>query len=398
MKEKFEKDYKELQELNLKNKKLFESLNKEFETKCNSFLDTYNLKSKINNKQGIETLLNKDLSYSKLLELLNLQTGCLGFISSLKDHMDKTEIQPKLLDYNLNYINYLENKFKSLDSIENIHNTNNLFTPKNGYMIDYELEKFFKSAQNKNFKHNNNDYVYMVIFNKVKNKNKDIIIYNYIPYNKVFLKLLYIYIEIEQLSSMTLDSINKDFFFIIDSSLMKECDDIKSNCEFNDHSMEIINFIHLMKLEVKGKLLDFNYKDMGNLIKWLNDKNEVSIFNLLTAGKSTIDYQSEGYLFNYISKFLFLVSDLDTFIKSIHDNVDIDINQGPQKDRGRINYISHTLIHLDKAFRDSLYNHNREYVESAGINQDIYDRYIPRSMFSFRNIHINMGKVRWYSK
>nr|UYL26252.1 hypothetical protein [Cordyceps militaris] len=395
MEEKFEKDFKELRELNLKKKELLESLNKEFEIKCNSFLKKYNIRSKFNINIGIENLLNKDLSYAKLLELLNLKIGSLAYINSLKDHMNKTKIEPKFLDYNLSYIKDLEYKFQSLDSIENT-NSNDLFA-ENGYMIDYELENLLKFAQHRDFKYDNNDYVYLVVFNKIKNKGRNVLVYNYIAYNKIFLKLLYIFLEFEQLFSINLNSISKDLFFIIDSSLMKECNNIKSNYNFNENIIyqdEVFNFIHLLKSVVKGRLIDFNYEDMGKLIPPLNQQDEINILNKLT-NEINIDYRAEGYLFNYISRFLFLVSDLDLFIKSVRDNIDVDVNQGPQKDRGSINYISHTLIHLDKAFRDSLYNHNRKYIKSEINNNYVYDRYIPRSCFSFRNIHINIGKVKW---
>ena len=32
-----------------------------------------------------------------------------------------------------------------------------------------------------------------------------------------------------------------------------------------------------------------------------------------------------------------------------------------------------------------------------GYEKQKQDRYIPKSAFSFKNVHINMGKVRWYS-
>lgn len=397
MEKKFEKDFKELQELNLKNKDLIESLNKEFEVKCNSFLDEYNIKSIVKPTIGIDNFLNKDLSYIKLSELLKQKIGILGYFNSLRNHMNKTKIEPKFLDYNLSYIQDLESKFQSLDSIENANSYNDLFT-NNGYMIDNELENFLKLANNKGFIHGNNEYVYIVIFNKVKIKDKDVIIFNYIPYNKVFFKLLYIYILLEQYFSITIDSIysmNKDLFFVVDSSLAKECNDIRYTYNYDENIIsknENFNFIHLVKLDLKGKLVDLNFDNMGELIRSLNHQDKVSIINKLNSEITPfIDYE-EGYLFNYISKFLFLVSDLDTFIKSIRDNIDININQGPQKYRGSINYISHTLISFDKGFRDSLYNHNRKFIGESGEHR--HDRYIPKSCFSFKNIHINMGKIR----
>lgn len=143
-----------------------------------------------------------------------------------------------------------------------------------------------------------------------------------------------------------------------------------------------------------------NYEEIGELIKLLYKKDEKNILKALR--KSVIMETLEEYLseykrvntYNYLSRFIFIVSDLDSFINSIAKTIGSEVNQGPQKHRGTSSYISYILISLDKAFRASMYNHNRTYVNYVWKTQDKYDIYIPKSCFSFKNIHINLGKVR----
>lgn len=146
-----------------------------------------------------------------------------------------------------------------------------------------------------------------------------------------------------------------------------------------------------------------NYEKIGELIKFLCQKNEINILKTLNKDISIeqleeyISSLEKKHIYNYISRFIFIVSDLDSFINSIQKTTDSRVNQGPQKSRGNNNYISYILSRVDKSFRDSMYNHNRIYVESINNTQDKHNRSIPKSCFSFKNIHINLGKVRWYS-
>ena len=83
---------------------------------------------------------------------------------------------------------------------------------------------------------------------------------------------------------------------------------------------------------------------------------------------------------------------------SISTQLKLDVNQGSQKLRGQCSYISHILHSIDKGFRESMLNHNRLYIKAqTALNISREVRYIPKSCFSFKNIHINLGKVRWYS-
>ena len=62
----------------------------------------------------------------------------------------------------------------------------------------------------------------MVVFNTIKKGDEIILIYNYIPYNIIFLNLLYIYVSLEQkicLFTHDVGYIASDYLFIIDKNI-----------------------------------------------------------------------------------------------------------------------------------------------------------------------------------
>ena len=153
----------------------------------------------------------------------------------------------------------------------------------------------------------------------------------------------------------------------------------------------------LLKSLVKGHLIFKNPNELGKLVGNINDEHYGAIFesfnlkvnsNLLPSlGLANI---TTSETFNLLSKYLFVVSDLDGFIKSIKNNVDRDINQGHKGTRGRVNRADHIVSNVDTSFRVSLLNHKRAYLEYYKINS--YDgRYLHDKLFLYDNIHVNLG-------
>lgn len=91
---------------------------------------------------------------------------------------------------------------------------------------------------------------------------------------------------------------------------------------------------------------------------------------------------------NLLNSCLFVFINLDNFIKNVEDK-GYNINCGAQKLRGQIGCLSSQLNCIDYYFRKALYNHNLQH-------GNIY-RLIPKDRFSFNNIHMNLGNVRWFS-
>lgn len=83
-----------------------------------------------------------------------------------------------------------------------------------------------------------------------------------------------------------------------------------------------------------------------------------------------------------------IVEDLKLFVNSI-EKKGFQINAGHQKWRGQVSYISNKSSCLDSYFINSLYN-NLVYHSGLIIA-------IPKARFSFKNIHMNLGNIKWFS-
>lgn len=59
-------------------------------------------------------------------------------------------------------------------------------------------------------------------------------------------------------------------------------------------------------------------------------------------------------IFNLMSKFVFIVSDLDLLLNNLKKVGFADVNAGPQKFRGNPSYLSFINTTLDQDFRNSL--------------------------------------------
>ena len=167
---------------------------------------------------------------------------------------------------------------------------------------------------------------------------------------------------------------------------------IEKSC-FKDH-YELLNLItrliYFADYLVMSKLLKFAYSDdYSNFIRLI----------LKTIPGFDVDKKFElgsarwSVPISIINASLFVVHNINDFIKNIKAQ-GFDVNQGPQPWRGQINSINSFLNSFDVDFRNSLYHHNKYHMEKRTISSGSQ---IPRSEFSFKNIHMNLGTVKWYS-
>lgn len=166
-----------------------------------------------------------------------------------------------------------------------------------------------------------------------------------------------------------------------------------------DRNDKAFNFIDMFKLTVKNKLLCTDFNSMSAMIKHLSSYR----MDLLLLG---LDHIVQGVnkkkmleemirmttverfeAFNLLSRFIFVVSDLNDLILTIkkQDQRLKSVNAGSQKFRGSTSYINNILCLLDNDFRDSMYNHNLKFFGKNSLS---------KSKFSYKNIHVNLGYAR----
>lgn len=173
----------------------------------------------------------------------------------------------------------------------------------------------------------------------------------------------------------------------IDNWFSNQIFDLYGNYGIDD----VISLVNKLNLMVDSK------KEMSVLLKYAVNKEyskylEYILGNMYTYVENNITNDVQTNL-NLVKTNLFVVKDLKPFIKAVNEE-GYQVNGGPQKWRSQINTINGILINLDQDFRKSLYNHNQYHVKNGSINKR---NEISKSKFSFNNIHMNLGNVRWYS-
>jgi len=304
-----------------------------------------------------------------------------------------------------------------LDSLDLVNNYNSLLDEE--YLIDNSLKNYLLNSWETNLSNkflisrdiNKKKGIYLVVFNVLKMKKENVIIYNYIKYNDVFINCLCAYLLIEQHSSLRFNDNNlgNNYFFVLDKDIINLYEisslnflekysykyDIKlKNLYENNNKLPPLSIVDLFKEIENGKLLIKNNKEISNIINSIikiknlkdisNSTSNLELDNLNSILKNNFHYKKT---YNLLNKFIFVVSDLENLKDEIKNLGHNSINAGPNKYRGSINSMNHILINIDRDFRNSMYRHNLKFNE-------IKER-ITKDKFSFANIHINMGNIRW---
>lgn len=184
------------------------------------------------------------------------------------------------------------------------------------------------------------------------------------------------------------------------------------------------NLINKAKETMGGELPRIPVEKIAEMLGTLGEGKIDSFFN--TEGASKLDSRPfGGKIFNYIPRLIFVVDDKDTLIKLLEK---WNVNQGPQKYRGNSSLIGHTIYQIDLAFRESMYNNyvtyhsqfesrnykvnnkkfdhgldweetdaegfvHGKYEYNAHVDADYNPYVVGKYLFSYKNIHMNLGLV-----
>lgn len=144
-----------------------------------------------------------------------------------------------------------------------------------------------------------------------------------------------------------------------------------------------------------------DYEKMTDLLDTSFNKNyyEYSkiIYNNICSDKfinNNFILNNNVELTNPFNKLLFVVQDKEALIKNISDKGYV-ISQGSKQWRGQINSINSFLNYLDTDYRKSLYNHSMFHYNKGNLDNSWKDETLTKEHFTFRNIHQNLGNIRW---
>jgi hypothetical protein len=255
--------------------------------------------------------------------------------------------------------------------------------------------------------------IYLVMFRLLQNNDDKVLVYNYMYYDSSFKSSLLAYLLSIDLYYNVYYKEGGRFLSIVDTKLAPE--NLSSNEKLlknvhNEHLGNILSNIsnseylasnYFETLSLINRLLYVSdYSTMSLLLKYGIDKNYLEFIRIVLGTIKNYNDLENKLLkddnppsFNVINSCLFVVEDQKSFLDIIQNN-GYTVSGGPSKWRAQVSSISNFLSNLDLDYRWSLYHHNNYHAKTGNIDWKFK---LPRSKFSFNNIHMNLGGVRWYS-
>ena len=293
-------------------------------------------------------------------------------------------------------------------------NKRNNVLSENQYIISPQLHEALEreNINEDTFIDKQSDGIYLVMF-RVLNKDSNTLVYNYIYYNPLFLQCLVFYFILRVDFSNDTDLNEKNDYLVLLDSEFLDTNDKKKNKLFlnkgNWHIKYIFDCIRSSDFYIDDLLYKLNkliytanYEEMSYIILLANRKEYIKYINEILGsieGYTLLEeslqnsFVEEVNSINLINGCLFVVKNLKFFIDNVKEK-GYTVNGGPQAWRNQVNSINNFLICLDNDFRNSLYKHNRYHVYHKNIDSKFL---LNKNKFSFNNIDMNLGKVRWYS-
>jgi len=266
--------------------------------------------------------------------------------------------------------------------------------------------------------------VYLVMFRAFPKDNQIELVYNYLYYPSLFINSLigYLYTRTDFRNSYLFKEWG-DFFCIIDVSLINSpfmSELIDEGTKVNDHYQELYfrtqrsineqgwdNF-YMMMFDIIKRLTIIRELDM--LVSFLDYIVNKKYFDFICElcpeyrNDSKISSLKEPKNYYLLKDCLFMVRDLDSLLKLTGSKYTIVksnkklpkyiFSKGNTKLRAQPNSINGFLNSFDEDYRNNLYSHHLHQIRLGLIP---YQCELPRSKFTFRNIHMNLGNVRFYS-
>lgn len=281
------------------------------------------------------------------------------------------------------------------------------------YIISYDLHFSLESG----ILHNNGVPVtsdtnkFYVLMIRVLNKDSRSLVYNYISYPQEFYYTLMYFLSTRSIATARSYKEPGDLLSIFDKNFVG--DPVEDKLMISKSLLDLEKLIYNM--------LSFSnsntYKETFGIINRLvihTDTRSMSGLVDLAIKRDHESFVNEilGSLDNYhklrgvlsrdknvepisiINGCVFIVKDIEKFILSVKDN-NYNLNAGPQPLRGQINSINYSLSILDTEYRKSLYNHNDYHCNSGKTYTSTLK--LKKDRFSFKNIHMDLGGVRWSS-
>jgi hypothetical protein len=253
-----------------------------------------------------------------------------------------------------------------------------------------------------------NGGVHLVAFRVIKNSKGYIeVVYNSVVYPEIFVNTLLSHlITKSDFGRSFLFREWGDFYTLIDDNFFIEesINELKNVSLHNEYCKENIFIDQSPHENLYIRLFDSLKKkcSIGTLDQmltvislWIHKEYDQFLIKLYPDTFSTESLKNETIPkdFHLLKHSLFVVKDLNLLLTKLRD-LNYTVSRGPINQRSQLNSLSSFLSCVDEDYRNSLYKHHLYRIQNGSIPSGAL---LSRSKFSFRNIHMNIGKVKYYS-
>ena len=293
----------------------------------------------------------------------------------------------------------------------------------NECLITPELERFLDNDDNMSRGiGKTSDGIYLIGI-RVLNKEQKKLVYSYIYYDILFRDTLIYYLMSRNECINTMSREWGDYLVLLDNSLANFTDYhpldlntgktrdniyrfyektslanyIKIKYERINRSINKYKLLYLYLISMIKKLIYIgDYSEMSKLINLLYNNNYNETLKIILCTETILWDEIENIdeheqIDKIFYNCIFMVKNLNRFKDNIKSN-GFEINEGPKRFRGQVNNINSFLSTLDMDYRNNLYEHYHYHTVDKKLGYTL-----DRSKFSFRNIHMNKGNIRWFS-
>ena len=279
------------------------------------------------------------------------------------------------------------------------------------YLFKGDLDSFIREgAIDKNSPFYGN-YLYLIKLKKFRKDN--VFVYSYMQYNILFSETILYYFMNRYVAMNLLREELKQYLIVIDESIANKYTKLQG-IYLSDN--EVIREIKEKNPDRQDQIFDIynlllyvNYScDINcivDLLKFDLSKDYYSIMYTITKQLELLNSHcspelKDGFnktadtIFNPIDNCLIVCSDLNSFLTKLKTS-GVTVNQGPKDLRGIVTKTDSYLSTLDTDLRNTMFYHHRYHYHKQIFSKS-FDL-IPRHKFSFHNIHMKLGGVRWCS-
>lgn len=246
--------------------------------------------------------------------------------------------------------------------------------------------------------------IYLVVFRLLK-KDSRILVYNYIYYPNIFVNSLLHYLVVKSnfknsfifkewgdyLSVLSNEFANDSYVKGLYENLHKRNQHLTEYLSTGQLE-DIDNYYTLFDI-LKKSNLNLNMESITRFIDLCGSKQYYDLTNMISFKLGDLSNEKSNEEIYLLKDCLFVVKEIEVLLDNLK-KLGYTVGKGGKSKRDQLNSMNSFLGCLDGDYRHSLYNVHAEGVKTGYVPSSLQ---LSKARFSFRNIHMNIGNIKWYS-